>query len=725
MRFYPDANYPLTAKGGTDTADLTDGLVHKGSGMVHFQKQAVGWSGHFGQISIMVDLGEVKPVRKGVIRINGGRLKDFSFPKGLTIWGSKDGQNFYRGQNLVKLGKREDYLSNFRDAYYLPESEDGRNPTWLYPFELHLDADVRYVVFQMQPGSHLLFCDELAVIQADPKSVKSPDFNRIFRQIPKNIFHENIIVRPKMDKMYIAEGKWFPNLLTLDNRKKESGGTLSFSIDLPSAVEHRYADCYPAQIRRYVKSERKGNRTVYYFKSDLPVGKQLNRLAENYAIGPFYFMVKDASLVPAEERYAEFQSFCDGKWEKTVRLPLEILKMPEVPPLKHLNTFIWIAPRFVATWPDYLSTIRSAGFSILPLFPDYRDEVPELDRFVKNSQGSKDQFRMILAPVNNLNKPPEYFCQTGGSLKTVCLAYRGPAYQEMLEQITEFVKKYPCGYLTFDVESWERHTMNNAMKCPRCNTLREKMKMNWVQYFSWAQAQYLMPFKEAAAKGAAAAGRKPPKIGFYALAPGDAAFRYTCSEGPVDFLGGFDRMFPAYVDEAQFSYYGRDAFNVHHRARMVYEKLKKPAVCIPWISGGTGAYYSLPLSKRTAHHFLEAVLNGSGGVQYFRFRSFESPLDYYYHALAARQIAPFEELLMNGSLDTDFSGSNRKLLYTKRDWKGRTLILIGNYEAFAEAETAIPIKGKVTNLISGETQVAKGRFQIKIPADGYVLLLVE
>ena len=117
--------------------------------------------------------------------------------------------------------------------------------------------------------------------------------------------------------------------------------------------------------------------------------------------------------------------------------------------------------------------------------------------------------------------------------------------------------------------------------------------------------------------------------------------------------------------------------------------------------------------------------DGSGGVQYFRFRSFESPLDYYYHALAARQIAPFEELLMNGSLDAGFSGSNRKLLYTKRDWKGRSLILIGNYEAFAEAETSIPLKGKVTNLISGETQVAKGRFQIKIPADGYVLLLVE
>ena len=725
VQFYPAANYPLTAKGGTDEADLTDGQVHRGSGMVHFQSKAVGWHGHFGQISIMVDLGEVKPVKKGVIRLNGGRLKDFAFPKELAVWGSKDGQNYFRGQSLVKLGKREDYLSNFREAYYLPESEDSQGPTWLYPFELQLDADVRYVVFQMQPGTHLLFCDELSVIQADSQAVKNPDFNRIFRQNPRSIFHENIVVRPKMDKMYIAEGKWFPNLLTLDNRKKENGGIFSFTIDMPSAAEHRYADCYPAHIRKFEKSEKKGNRTVYYFKSTLPAGEKLSRLAGNYAIGPMYFMVKESSLVPAEERYAVFRSFCDGKPEKTVKLPLEILKMPEVPPLKHLNISMWISPRFIDTWPEFLPTIRSVGINILPLFPDFRDEVPALDRFVKKTAENQNRFRMFLAPVAMWNKPPDFCCQTGGNVKTACLAYRGPAYREMLDQIAEQVKKYPCGYLTFDVESWEPHTMNNAMKCHRCNALREKMKMSWVQYFSWAQAQYLIPFKEAAVRGAAAAGRKPPKIGFYALAPGSAAFRYSCSEGPVDFLGGFAAMYPEHMDEAQFSYYGRDAFNVHFRARSVHEKMKNPSVCIPWISGGTGAYYSLPFSRRTGHHFLEAVCNGSGGVQYFCFRSFESPLDYYHHALAVRRIAPFEELLMKGSLDSRFSGSNRKLLYTKRDWNGRSLILIGNYETLTAAETTLPLTGKVTNLITGKTQSAKGGFHVKIPADDYVLLLAE
>ena len=80
---------------------------------------------------------------------------------------------------------------------------------------------------------------------------------------------------------------------------------------------------------------------------------------------------------------------------------------------------------------------------------------------------------------------------------------------------------------------------------------------------------------------------------------------------------------------------------------------------------------------------------------------------------------------MEGSLDFDFSGTNKNLLYTKRDWKGRSLILIGNYEAYSEAETTLPLKGKVTDLISGKKQTSSGSFKVKIPADDYLLLLVE
>ena len=722
--FFPVPNHPITSKGGTDARDLTDGIVHQGSGMLHFQSEAVGWDKLFGtSVSIVIDLGEVKPVGKGVIRITGGRL-DHAFPKNLTIWGSRDGVNFYRGQSLTKLNKLEEYLSNFKDVYYLPEAEDSRGSTWEYPFELELNADVRYVAFQIQPGRYRIFCDEAAVIQADPRTAGSPDFNRIYKQVPKSIVHESVILRPKMDAMYIAEGKWFPNFLTLDCRKKDQGERFTFSIDLPSAVEFRFAKSWPYDIRTYEGKENRDRRVIYKFKSAQSL-KDTVKYANDWGFGPFYFMVGDSSRVPADERYAVFRTFCNGKLEKTVKLPLEILKMPVVPHLKRLANSMSMNMRYVVSWPDFLSNIKSAGFNVLPVKPDYPAEVPLLEKYLKEALRSPNRYCMYSYIIEQ-RKKAEFYCPVPGSgIKTVCLAYRGPVYRQMLDQITEQVRKYPCDYLCIDAESWEPRTMNNAMHCPRCNELRKKMKMNWVEYFSWAQAEYLKPFKAAVSNGAKAAGRTPPKIGYYALSPGSTAFRYSCKEGPVDFLGGFSRMFPKYTDMALYCHYGRDTAPIHHNVREVYKTLKNPEICIPFISGGTGAYFSEPLSKRTAHHFLEAVLNGSGGVLVFTFRSFESPLDYYYFARAVKQIAPFEDLLMEGSLDFDFSGSNKNLLYTKRDWKGKSLILIGNYEARNPVETTLPLKGKVTDLISGKTFSANGSIHVKIPADDYLLLLAE
>jgi hypothetical protein len=37
----------------------------------------------------------------------------------------------------------------------------------------------------------------------------------------------------------------------------------------------------------------------------------------------------------------------------------------------------------------------------------------------------------------------------------------------------------------------------------------------------------------------------------------------------------------------------------------------------------------------------------------------------------------------------------------------------------------LPLKGKVTDLVSGKTFPANGSIQVKIPADDYLLLLAE
>ncbi|MBO5724475.1 MAG: hypothetical protein J6S58_06555, partial [Lentisphaeria bacterium] len=696
VTFFPAPNYILTKKGGTDPTDLTDGKVYRGTGMLHFQSEAAGWNRQYGKISFMVDLGSVRKVGKTVIRINGGR-GSLSFPKQLTVWGSRDGKNFYRGQSLAKVGKLESYLSNFRDLYYLPEGSGNQDPTYIYPFELSLNADARFVVFQITPGHLSLYSDELVILQASSGAEKDPNYNRIYQQKPEELFHSNILLRSQMETFYIAEKEFYPNFLTLDCRKNELKGKFSFTVDLPAAVEYSHAASYPADIRKLVKKERRGSRVIYHFQSTLPLGQEMLQLARQYGFGPLFFRVTDARKVPEKERFVIFETFCDGKLEKSIRQNLAILKFPAMPALKRLNNSMWLSPRYMGDWPGFLSALRGAGINYLPIFPQWPDEVAILDQCLKQARAENHtKFRLFLCPVGRQDKKSDYYCATKSPVKTVCLAYRGELYRKMLDQITEYVRKYPSEYLTFDVESWEPETMNNSMNCPRCNALRMKMKMNWVRYFSWAQAEYLKPFKQAVLKGAALAKRTPPQIGFYALTAGNGIFRYRCKEGAVDFLGGFEVMYPGYTDEAQFSYYGRNAQHVQQYARSAYAVLKNPALSNPWISGGTGAYYGEPFHHRTKHHLLEAVFNGCGGVQIYSFRSFGSPLDYYYFAEALRQIAPFEDLLMEGTLDFNFTISNKKLCCTKRDWKGKSLILVGNYEAVSRAETLLPLKGRVT-----------------------------
>jgi len=81
VSFDPPPNYELTAKGNTDATDLTDGKLGKPNDMLWFDPEAVAWYNAFNGATIIVDLGEVQPVKKAVIRVNGGKLKGITFPQ--------------------------------------------------------------------------------------------------------------------------------------------------------------------------------------------------------------------------------------------------------------------------------------------------------------------------------------------------------------------------------------------------------------------------------------------------------------------------------------------------------------------------------------------------------------------------------------------------------------------------------------------------------------------
>ena len=118
----------------------------------------------------------------------------------------------------------------------------------------------------------------------------------------------------------------------------------------------------------------------------------------------------------------------------------------------------------------------------------------------------------------------------------------------------------------------------------------------------------------------------------------------------------------------------------------------------------------------------------TGDIYDERKGSFESPLDYYYHAEALRLLAPREDVLMDGTLDGSFSGSNKNLRYTRRDLGKTSLILIGNYEAVKGAESVLKLPGarSVTELRSGKKlSLHNGKVTVIVPADEYIRLEVR
>ena len=90
---------------------------------------------------------------------------------------------------------------------------------------------------------------------------------------------------------------------------------------------------------------------------------------------------------------------------------------------------------------------------------------------------------------------------------------------------------------------------------------------------------------------------------------------------------------------------------------------------------------------------VETLMNGAGGVQYFYALGFESPLDYYHVARAFALLAPYEDILLDGSLEEHVRGEAPGITFTARRLGERMLLLAGNYGAQRPAEDSLFVPG--------------------------------
>ena len=739
VSFFPQPTYIFT-KGG-DSTDLTDGKFNNRRDQLWFERGAVAWFNAYNGASIIVDLGSVQPVGKAVIRICGGRLapNNIKFPQYLQAYVSKDGKNYYQAASLNKLKESEYELSNWKTHYFLKESSDGSGVPYVYPFELFINANARYVVIHSPFSANWVHmaCDELAVIRAE--NGKQAGFDEPYRKSPpKNLFHTELQIRPRMDKFYVADNLDIPNFFTFIDQNPVKKGKIAYTVDLPSAITYTNdSRSYPQPVRLYVKSVKKGERTVHRFRTAYPYEKFI-AMVKSYKLGPFFFKAPAGYKIPKGQDYALFTTYIDGKKHSQTRLPLEIITIPEVKKKAELfNGSIGARTDYALGWPNGVKTLRKLGMgNVYILMP----------QSIKSGSGRKlyDQIRKEGLRVRHFTVPTLYIHGTYKDAKArneyhcttmtpdqygFCPSYRGKYYQEILQKITESVRNCPPDYVTFEDECWQPREMNQALDCKRCEAYRKQKGMTPKRFIQWVQADFLSHYKAAVIKGLEGTGIKYAPNGHYVFNP--FAPGYSCRLGPVPHLGGWD-LFPKYTDELHMSYYGRSPQEMQQMMRKPFKTLKNTRALIPFITAGSGSYTEAAMYHIPEQIILEAAMNGASGFQIYTYHSMESPLDYYYVARAMNMILPYEKLFMDAAF-ADVKASSRKLLYTGRRLGNEMLILVGNYGKYTGETTTLELPGKPVQIkdiftgkpLKGTAKAGKHFLTVNVEKDSYRFLYIK
>ena len=658
--------YKLTAKGDTDAADLTDGeLSSRKNDTIWFDSKAVGWymSNATSGVNLLIDLGKAQPVDRVVIRCLGGKSQNnLVCPKRFDVFVSKDGKKFYQTASMQKLMPGEKSQSDFKQYFYLDES----GAAWVYPFALSVNADARYIGVTITGDTDAVFADEMAAMAATSSEQKNPEFNQAYRGPAEDFLMKGIIVSPRIGKLAVSTNVATPNSLTIqDMRDKASTKKpAQLVMELPEGVT--LTSSKPAQQEKITC-----NGTPYVrLTMPLPV---LGKRAQTEML---FFK---ASKQPAAGANAIFYVLCNGEEPVKQSVPIELLAIPEVKPeLKRLHiSLAWMQENMALEWPEFFNDWRKLGFNSVACFPrnwNARNQA-EHQNFLNSARDQGFAVVMNESPFHVMEKGhkpgEELFSQIPGKENSnLCPSYRGKFYAGEMERVAENVKKTKPDYVFWDVECWHNGA-SEAEKCSRCKAGQQASGKSMDEFLKDKGTETFKDLYATVKKGSS--GGKMPVV---------ASYNHHAEKPVHHLIVDFNRIYPQYVKYAQPSLYvaGR-ALDIHDSVRKNYQLLKKKTI-IPWLSAGCYGEFA---PYKMEQMVLEALLNGACGITYYWYGDFDTPLDFYYHAKALAEIAPYENLIMDGEV-LEPTGSNKQLTYSGIKNGNEMLLLIGNY-ANAPEET--------------------------------------
>ncbi len=623
--FAPAPNYGLTAKGGTDSSDLTDGRFTRRKDLrMWFESSAVGWS-YPGRVNLAVDLGRACRIEEIAVRFLGGApAHGVSFPGWVEAFVSTDGEH-YR-----KVGEFSRWDPTAFQRFAVPD-EAGR--AWVHCLRFqNLEARGRWVGLRFY-GSALTCSDELYVFGA-------PAAGRSARPDRSGGAPSGFTVRhpqPYFHKPYIPVIRGLSAPVPIGLVLPAGPSKIrNFEVDLSLGPGLRLT---AGHLGKFVFSPKAGTREYR-----IP-GLKASRSAKTW--GRLYL---EADPTAPEHGLSIRWRFSEGRWTGPwLRVPVRVETVAPAPRLHELLTCLgWWSAKSSLEWPNVLRAWRILGLNGFPLFSHWMPKslnAPEW-RLLERARNQGFRIVNIDSPFHRMlarhKNQSEIYCQfkDGSHGARLCPSYRGRFYREEIARLARECARVRPDYMSLDIELWSWRGPVDSRKCRRCRADFAKSGLHdWSKWQEQKGFEMWTDLIGAAQRAVRAAGGRSMDVGGYDFRPGQA-YQHTWP---------FDRLYPKFMMESQVSTY-TCLYPYHlevigNEVRKDRGKLPRSDV-LPWMTPGDAGTFP---GEAFQWALLECFCNGARGIYFWSGRVWDAELLAAYNRVI-RAIAPAEKIIVGGRL---------------------------------------------------------------------------
>ena len=705
--FSPAPNYWVTAKGDTDSTDLTDGHISDRDRMWS-DASAVGWT-YPGRFNVGLDLGQQSSIDEIAIHLqNGGTVgTGIMFPGWVEAFVSSDGKHYTKVAEFSRWHK-----DAFEDFGITQVKARGNASTDTLRFT-KLKMQGRFVGLRIY-GSTITVSDEVLVFG-------SPDANAA-KQVSGTPSGFSVI-EPQVyfNKPYleVATNITLPvpiGLATPD----EAGSDLTLTLDLPPGLTMPAGKIGGIGVTTVTPKVLSDGWNQYTFSA--------KSAKSNKQFGQVYMQSsgwKDGQK--GELRY----HFRSANWQSPLlSIPVRAVTVPSAPRLNKIMASLGWWYSASGEWPDQLNSFKTVGINTFNVFGKLGMPTDlKAPQWARLEKARREGFliSVIDSPVlwmrANHKDEKEIYNQLadGTAGKQLCICYRGKYYLEEVQRFATAMGRIQPDFVSADIELWSGGP-KESRQCTRCQAdFKASGLASWEAWQAEKGKEMIGDLTLAARKAVKDAGGREFKNGMYNLRPG------------VTYQGvfAFNSLNPQVLENSQVSTYtslqADDLEYIGDEVRKDRAQLPHSDV-MPWITPGDAGTFS---GDDFQWALLECYTNGSSGIWFWSSRMWDSE-DLIAYNKVIRAIAPVEDVIVRG----DLVGAAAKIEGAGRvsgmKLGSRMLLLTADYfgksHGTLKVKLNLPAKSSLRDLLTGDdvaNELPAGSQTVSVSLNGQRARLLE